>query len=215
MSKNKKGKDPDKDEILFKVITLGDSGVGKTSIIKKFVSGNFDIKTISTIGFGSFNKELELKNGTKIKLNLIDTAGQENYQALSATYIKNADGVLFVFAHDNRASFENVKKWLDNYKENNPNLDFNKKIPAYLVGNKSDLVHEVDEEEIETLKNENNFYGHINTSALKGDNIQEAFESMGEMLIGIYGKRKKGQNVKLGSKHKKSGQGCQICTPDT
>ena len=57
MSKNKKGKDPDKDEILFKVITLGDSGVGKTSIIKKFVSGNFDIKTISTIGFGSFNKK--------------------------------------------------------------------------------------------------------------------------------------------------------------
>ena len=215
MSKSKKGKDPDKEEILFKVITLGDSGVGKTSIIKKFVSDKFDIKTISTIGFGSFNKELELKSGTKIKLNLIDTAGQENYQALSATYIKNADGVLFVFAHDNRASFDNVKKWLENYKENNPNLDFSKKIPAFLVGNKSDLDHEIDDEEIEALKNENQFYGSINTSAKNGDNIQEAFENLGEMLIKIYGKRKKGQNVKLAAKHQKKNGGCHICEPDT
>ena len=215
MSKNKKGKDPDKDEILFKVITLGDSGVGKTSIIKKFVSDKFDIKTISTIGFGSFNKELELKSGAKIKLNLIDTAGQENYQALSATYIKNADGVLFVFSHDNRTSFDNVKKWLENYKENNPNLDFSKKIPAFLVGNKSDLDHEIDDEEIEALKNENQFYGSINTSAKNGDNIQEAFENLGEMLIKIYGKRKKGQNVKLAAKHQKKNGGCHICEPDT
>ena len=121
---SKKNKE-DKDEIIFKIIVLGDSNSGKTSIIKKFLNSKYDIKTISTIGFGSFNKEITLKDGTIIKLNIIDTASQENYQALSATYLKNSDGVLFVFSHNNRQSLENVKHFLVNFKESEPNSDLN------------------------------------------------------------------------------------------
>ena len=65
---SKKNKE-DKDEIIFKIIVLGDSNSGKTSIIKKFLNSKYDIKTISTIGFCSFNKEITLKDGTIIKLN--------------------------------------------------------------------------------------------------------------------------------------------------
>jgi len=214
--KNKdKNKDNNKDDIEFKLITLGDSGVGKTSIIKRFISGKFDMKTISTIGFGNFSKEITLKNGTKIKLCLIDTAGQENYQALSATYIKNADGVLFIFAHNNRESLNNIKKWVDNFKENNKEADyFNNVFPAYLVGNKCDLDHEMDDDEIQDVKKENNFYGYIDTSAKDDIGINRVFDEMGEMLIKIYGKRKKGHNVKLAVKHKKQGAGCTLCQPD-
>ena len=68
-----------------------------------------------------------LKNGTEIILKLIDTAGQEKYQALAKSYIKNTDAVLFVFSHDNKESFENIKKWSDHFKEN---IDFIKSFPA-------------------------------------------------------------------------------------
>ena len=210
MSK-KSQKDQD-NEISFKIITMGNSGVGKSSIIKRFISGKFETKTISTIGFGSFNKEITLKNGTKIKLNIIDTAGQENYKALSASYIKNADGVLFVFAFDDQKSFEDISEWINNFKENS-SLDFSEKLPAYLVGNKCDLDLVIDKEDIEKLKTEHKFFGYIETSAKEGNNINEVFQNMGEMFIQIYGKRKNKQNVKLAAKHKKKSN-CQMCKGD-
>ena len=198
--KNKKGQD--NDEVSFKIITMGNSGVGKTSIINRFISGQFEEKTISTIGFGSFNKEITLKNGTKIKLNIIDTAGQENYKALSASYIKNADGVLFVFAFDDQKSFEDISEWINNFKENS-SLDFSEKLPAYLVGNKCDLDPKIDKEDIEKLKTEHKFFGYINTSAKGDENINEVFQNMGEMFIQLYVKKNNKQNVKLAAKHNK------------
>ena len=117
MSKNKtKEKNENK---LFKIITLGDSGEGKTCILRRFVTRKFDINTLSMIGFESSSKEIVLKNGTKVTLQLIDTSGQENYHALATTYIRNIDGVLFVFSHDSRESFNNIKKWLMSFKDNN------------------------------------------------------------------------------------------------
>ena len=211
--KKDKNKDKDKDEIEFKIITLGDCGVGKTSIIRRFISGKFD-KKMSTIGFGSFSKEITLKDGTKIRLRLIDTAGQENYQALSATYVKNADGVLFVFDHNNKESFINIKKWLDYFKENNKDIDLNNVLPAYLVGNKCDLEHEIDDDEIQDAKKDNNFYGYIDISANDDIGINRVFEEMGEMLFKIYGKRKRGHSVKLAAKVKKHKRGCTLCRPD-
>ena len=106
MSKNKtKEKNENK---LLKIITLGDSGVGKTCILRRFVTGKFDKNTLSMIGFETSSKEIVLKDGTKVTLQLIDTAGQENYHALATTYIRNSDGVLFVFSHDSQESFNNI-----------------------------------------------------------------------------------------------------------
>ena len=200
---SKKNKE-DKDEIIFKIIVLGDSNSGKTSIIKKFLNSKYDIKTISTIGFGSFNKEITLKDGTIIKLNIIDTASQENYQALSATYLKNSDGVLFVFSHNNRQSLENVKHFLVNFKESEPNLDLNQKIPSYLIGNNYDLEHVIDDDEIEELKTSYNFFGYTNINSKDNTGIDDLFQDMGEILYKTYGKRKKKGIVKLSGKHKKN-----------
>ena len=209
-----KKQDDDKDILTFKLITLGDSGVGKTSILKRFVIGRFEKRTINTIGFTSSSKEITLKNGTKIRLKLIDTAGQEKYQALAKTYIKNAEGVLFVFSHDKKESLDNIKKWLDNFKKNNFNFDFNKTFPAYLVGNKCDFEKVIKEEEIQQVKKENNFYGYVETSAKDDIGINQVFDDIGEMLITIYGNRKKKQNVKLAAKHQKQKKGCKMCQPD-
>ena len=182
--------------------------------IKRYVSGKFDQKTISTIGFGTFSKELILKNKTKIKFSLIDTAGQENYQALATNYIKNADGVLFVFAHNNKDSFNDIKKWVDNFKDNNPDIDFNNKLPALLIGNKCDLEHEIDEDIIEDLRNENNLYAYIESSAKDDIGVTKIFEEMGELLFKIHGKRKKGQTLKPGTKAKSNKNTCGFCGPD-
>ena len=214
MSTHKKYKNSDNDDICFKISTLGYAGVGKSSIIKRFISDKYETKAISTIGFGSFNKEIELKDGTKVRLNLIDTAGQENYKALSVNYIKNADGVLFIFANDDRKSFEDIVGWIQNYKEFCINLEFSEQLPAYLIENKIDLEGGIiDKEEIEKIKNEYNIFGYAEVSAKDGQNINEIFLDIGEMLIQIYGKKKKKQNFKLVGKPKIK-KGCKRCTPD-
>ncbi len=199
---------------LFKIITLGDSGVGKTCILRRFVTGKFEKNTLSMIGFETSSKEIVLKDGNKVTLQLIDTAGQENYHALATTYIRNSDGVLFVFSHDSRESFNNIKKWLTSFKENNQDIDFDKEFPAFLVGNKCDLEHTIDDFEIENLKNEHNFYGYADTSAKDGIGIDDVFSEMGELLVRIKGKKDQKQNVIIINKKRKKKENCGLCHPD-
>ena len=196
---------------LFKIITLGDSGVGKTCILRRFVTGKFEKNTLSMIGFETSSKEIVLKNGTKVTLQLIDTAGQENYHALATTYIRNLDGVLFVFSHDSRESFNNIKNWLMSFKENNKDIDFDKEFPAFLVGNKCDLGHIIDDFEIEKLKNEHNFYGYADTSAKDGIGIDDVFSEMSELLARIKGKKGQKQKVKIINKQKKKNKKFLLC----
>ena len=220
MSKFRNKKNDTAPSVVYKLITLGDSSVGKTSIINRYISGKFDQKSsISTIGFGCYSKEMILKDGTKIKITLIDTAGQENYLSLSATYFKNADGVLFIFAHDDNDSFDNLSRWIKNLYDSNHEIDSNQTFPAYLVGNKCDLEHKINEDKIEDFKKENKFYGYIDTSAKEDIGINELFEEMGEMLYKIYGKRKNLQNKKLLQRHaRKKIEGNwlkkKFCSPD-
>ena len=89
----------------YKIITLGDSYVGKTALLKKYVSNIFEEDTYATIGMNILAKDITLKNNKKIKLKLVDTAGTERYKSLSKQYYKNTDGVLFIFAHNNIESF--------------------------------------------------------------------------------------------------------------
>ena len=217
MSKNKNKKDFSKDNSIpeFKLITLGDSGVGKTSILKRFVNQKFDEDMISTIGFGFSSKQITLKNGSKIKLKLVDTAGQENFRSLNNSYLKNAEGIFFIFSHNSRKSFENITYWIDSIKENIQEINNFKNFPAFLIGNKSDLEHKINDEEIEDFSKENNFSGYIETSAKENINIDKIFQEMGETLIKIYGYKKNKGNVKLTvSKIKKKENKCMKCDPD-
>ena len=128
-----KDKDKNKDkEEPFKIITIGDTQVGKTCILLRYIQNKFYESTLKTIGFDKNIKDLILKNGRKIRLSIIDTAGQEKYNSLNKNYVKNVDGVLFVFDLSNKTSFHNIKKWLDFFNENNTSL---KMIPKYLIGN--------------------------------------------------------------------------------
>ena len=200
----------------FKIITLGNSGVGKTSIIKRFINQKFEEDMISTIGFGFSSKIYTLKDGTKIKFKLIDTAGQESFHALSSNYLKNAEGMLFVFALNVRKSFEDITGWINSLKENNQDINKFKVFPAYLIGSKSDLEHKISEDEIQEFTKENNFYGYIETSAKDNIGIEQTFQEMAEMLVKIFGKKKNKQNIILASKNEKKTRNnkCTLCKPD-
>ena len=175
------------DILSFKIITIGDSGVGKTSIIRRFVFNTFEQDNLSTIGVNFSFKDCTLKNGNKVKIKVIDTAGQEKYKSLSKSYFKNADGVLFVFAIDDLQSFKNIREWITLFNENNSGKEG---IPKYLIANKDDLENEskVNKELIDQfLKENNNQYEFKSVSALKSDKrIEELFQEIAENLYNNY-----------------------------
>ena len=178
-------KTKDEESIIFKIITLGESGVGKTSILRRFLYKLFDSNSISTIGLSFAFKDIILKNKEKVQLKLIDTGGQEKYRALAKSYFKNAEGVFFVYSIDNEESFENIKEWINLFNENR---SVKEGIPLFLVETKNDLERVVDEEKSQQFAKENNLQW-ISTSSKDNINIEKLFEDMAESMYNEYRKK--------------------------
>ena len=162
----------------YNIITLGDSGVGKTSIFKRYTLNSFDDNSMSTLGMAFMTKKINFKNGDNIKLKLVDTAGQEKYISLVKSYYKNADAVLFVFSLHERESFDHIVDWMDKFKENNNKEN----IPKFLVGNKNDLEIVVEEDLLNDFIKKNDIDHYISTSAKNNQNIKELFGQMVQIL---------------------------------
>ena len=158
---------------IYKVILVGDSGVGKTCLLSMYVKGVCE-QTIPTIAVEFCTKEIELYDGTKIKVQLWDTAGQERFKSLAMTYYRKAFGILLLFDVTKKSSFNACKNYLEEVRNNS-----DKKCVIYLVGNKIDLENErqISKEEAENFaKNENIKY--IETSAVKNMKVTEVFTSL-------------------------------------
>ena len=175
MSKNKENADT------MRVITLGESGVGKTSIIRRYIHNIFDENNLSTIGLNFSFKEVKLKNGKSINIKLIDTAGQEKYKALAKSYFKNVDAVLFVFSLNNQDSFDNMKNWINLFNDNHNGKEG---IPKYLIGNKADEKREVQKNMVDEFLSKNK-YKYFETSAKDNNGIDELFQELSEDLYTI------------------------------
>jgi len=201
-------------EIMFKVITLGDSGVGKTSIIRRFANNIFDENMLSTVGVGFAFKDVELQNKKTIKLKLIDTAGQEKFRSLAKSYFKNVDGVLFVYSFDIPESFKNLKEWIELF---NTNHNGKIGIPMLLIGNKSDLEEKEEvkknEKLVEDFLKEYKELKYYKSSAKDNISINELFKELAEKMYADYGKGgQKSQNTKLVNKHNDNKKGhCSKC----
>ena len=199
--------------IVFIIITLGNSGVGKSSIINRYVNQSFDEKSLSTIGLNFSFKEVTLKNKRKIQLKLIDTGGQEKYRAISKSYFRNSDVVLFVFSLNDEKSYNDMTEWIQLFKENHNGKEG---IQNYLIGNKSDLERKVDQNIIAEFAKNNNLY-YIETSAKENISIDELFEDIAEKLYEDYvksGRENKAQNNIRIAKQKKRSKKCCLFTPD-
>ena len=185
-------KKDEKDNPVFKIITVGDSDVGKTAIIRRLVYNNFIPDTISTIGMNLFKYQITLKNKKDIILTILDTAGQEKFKSLGKKYFTNAHGVLFVFAHNSLESFENIESWIQMFEENKSS---SLNIPKYLVGNKNDLESNVDVKLIDIFLQKYKDFRYKSTSAKKEEdnNVKELFQELGEL---IYEENKNNLNKK-------------------
>ena len=160
---------------LFKVLILGDSFVGKTNMLKRFLNDEFDMNTKETVGveFGSKNFILGEKEDI-VKAQIWDTAGQERYRSVTKAYYKGAKGALLVYDITRKATFENIDNWLIDLRTN-----ADKDILILLIGNKSDLIdtREISEEEARTKAEQYNI-AFLETSAKTGDNINKAFSQL-------------------------------------
>ena len=199
-----------RDILSFKIITLGESGVGKTSILLRFHSNQFKSNSESTTGLSFSYKNIILKNKEEIELKLIDTGGQEKYRALAKSYFKNSDGVFFVYAKDNLDSFKNIKEWVMLFNENHNGKEG---IPQILVESKGDLKRIVDEKLSEDFAKENNM-PIIKTSAKNNDSINELFEKMAELLYDNYmkfnNKDLEQKKINFGNKNIKKTNCCMV-----
>ncbi len=126
----------DEYEMIFKVVLIGDSGVGKTNLLSRYLRNEFDYDTRTTVGVEFGVKKLEI-DGTKVKVQLWDTAGQERYKSITNTYYKGAKGALLAYDITRKETFENVNKWISELQTHG-----SKEINIFLVGNKIDLKDE-------------------------------------------------------------------------
>lgn len=123
-----------KEKQTYKITIIGNSNVGKTSLIRRYTKHTFDPNSISTLGFDCNFIEVELKSGEKIDLKIVDTAGQEKYKSLSKSYFRGADGLIIAYAVDDMDSFNDLEGWFQLFFSTNSQNT----IPIYLVGTKDD-----------------------------------------------------------------------------
>ena len=159
-----------------KVVIIGDSFVGKTSIINCLVSGKMN-ETKPTIGAQHQKYSYKNEKNIEITLDLWDTAGQERFRSVIPMYYKGAKAILVVFDITNKDTFEGAKKWIDEIEQNN------KGCLIFLVGNKIDLNsnRKVGEELINQLKNDKNIL-YYECSAKENLNVVEIFNTIGNKI---------------------------------
>ncbi|KAI8551384.1 hypothetical protein RHMOL_Rhmol06G0181800 [Rhododendron molle] len=168
----------DEYDYLFKLVLIGDSGVGKSNLLSRFTKNEFNLESKSTIGVEFATKSLKL-DGKVIKAQIWDTAGQERYRAITSAYYRGAVGALLVYDVTRHSTFQNVERWL---KELRDHTDPN--IVVMLIGNKSDLRHlvAVSTDDGKALAEKESLY-FMETSALEATNVEKAFT---EVLTQIY-----------------------------
>ncbi len=169
---------------VFKIVVVGDYGVGKTTSIKKFVENKFREDYIPTLGVQITKKSIEI-NGNNVVLIIWDLAGQEEFFTVQRRFYNETEGVIIVYDITRKSSLENVKKW---YKEV---LKYTGRgIIWVLIGNKIDLIDKriVNEDDVIKLLHENNIDVDIilETSAKNGENVEEAFYSLVTLLLEKY-----------------------------
>ncbi|KAK8916843.1 Ras-related protein RABA1f [Platanthera zijinensis] len=192
-------------DYLFKVVLIGDSGVGKSNLLSRFTKNEFSLESKSTIGVEFATRSISVSEKI-VKAQIWDTAGQERYRAITSAYYRGAVGALLVYDITRNATFENMQRWL---KELRDHTDSSTVI--MLVGNKADLRHlraVSTEDAMEFAERENTFF--METSALESINVDNAFTEVLTQIFGIVSRKTlnasdgamalpKGQTINVGA----------------
>jgi small GTP-binding protein len=166
-------------DYLFKIVLIGDSGVGKSNLLYRFTRNEFNLESKTTIGVEFSQKTVKIDNKT-IRAQIWDTAGQERYRAITSAYYRGALGALLVYDVCKSETFEGLSKWLSELKEHT-----DAQTSIMLVGNKADLRHlrAVKTEDAANFALKHNL-AFIETSALENTNVDSAFQKTLETIYG-------------------------------
>jgi len=188
---------------IVRLLTIGDSGAGKSSLLLRYTQNEFTVEYMPTIGIDFRLKTIDVK-GKTVKVQVWDTAGQERFRTITHNYYRGAHGIALVYDVTQDGSFSNIRKWIQDvrtYAEDSVNI--------VLIGNKSDLDNKrvIDKQRGQELADEYNI-AFFETSAKSDQNVQEAFTSLVnsvcDRLFAENGLTKKGEALRIdGSSPKK------------
>ena len=164
--------------IVLKVLTAGEGGVGKTTLLHRYVEGKFSSETKMTIGVEFFLKELMIDD-QKVLLQLWDFGGQERFRFLLKSYVIGARGALLMFDLTRAMTLEKIPQWVNICRKENPNL------PILFLGSKADLAEDmnISKDYIMSYKEQFNLYDYLEVSSKTGNNVESAFENVTRKIL--------------------------------
>ena len=194
-------------EHAYKILLLGDSSVGKTCFLKRYTDDTFQDAYLSTIGFDFKFKTVTLKSGKQVRVQLWDTAGQERFRTIAKSYYKGAHGIILMYDVTHQKSFDSMKKWLIQIKE-----EASSKVCIILVANKIDSEERViSKEDGQALAKSYNL-NIFESSAKENINVSEAFQDVVEGVAKNYSNISTNttslQNSDKNLSGKNNGKGC-------
>ena len=197
----------DEYDFIFKVLLLGNSDVGKSSLLLRFVDSVWNDAFVPTIGVDFKVKTLEINN-KKVKMQIWDTAGEERFRTVVSTYFRGAHGILLLYDVTNRDSFKNLENWLIEIEKNS-----SEKVLKILLGNKCDLNddREIQPDEGRAFADRNGME-FMETSAKMNTNVTEAFETLGKLMIEFNSKGNQAAQKNNDNKNLKAGSGKNLKT---
>ena len=161
----------------FKVCIFGDAGVGKTSLVQRFITNRFDRDTKITIGTDISTKDLEIENH-KVKLQVWDLGGASRFKRFMPIFAQGSSGGIFMYDITRKSSFTHLEEWVSIFKKNSSQKEGS--IPILCVGGKKDLLEQrkISYPDAKCLDPSCNIYDLIECSAKTGENIEKIFESI-------------------------------------
>uniref|UniRef100_A0A6A7FRL7 Ras-related protein Rab-43 n=1 Tax=Hirondellea gigas TaxID=1518452 RepID=A0A6A7FRL7_9CRUS len=177
------GGDGDTFDMLFKVVVIGDCGVGKTCVVQRFKAGTYAERHGNTIGV-DFSMKTVAIDGKKVKLQIWDTAGQERFRTITQSYYRSANGVIMVYDITKRSSFLSIQRWMEEVRKYT-----HPQVAIILIGNKSDMerMREVDRVEVERLvemwgEGDGGVVHSLEVSAKDNSNVDHTFLLLAQQL---------------------------------
>ena len=167
---------------MYKVCIFGDGGVGKTTLIGRYLTGVFQSNSEITIGVDFHIKKLEIL-GKRVTLQIWDFAGESRFRFLLPSYVLGASGGIFMYDITRYSSLKNFQDWLSIIKQGYRGPI--KQIPIIMVGSKLDLEHKraVSRDDAYELAKENGLFGYIECSSKDGQNVEEVFAEIGRLMM--------------------------------
>ena len=191
------------------LLIIGDSTVGKTSILSRYTNGIFNSNYLATVGLDNFTKD-EVIDNKIIRIKIWDTAGQERFKSLTQGFFRNAQGIMIVYDVTNEQTYVNLKYWIQSIKTHMGSEI--EKIPVIIIGNKIDSEErEVKFEEAELFGKEQN-YAYFETSAKTGHNIDEAIRHLVKEVVNNFSNSKQNNdNIKIDSSNRNENEEISKC----